>query len=217
MSTNYLKIMSIMDSGKDLEDCIITGNKLKYTNHRIKLNAAFTHMKSLFTGPHENMDDQIFILQKCFGPKGLKTPVGKIVFGKEFNDILTPGIIHAMRSSFTTVYNQIFGKYNNSELFEVTRRYVKVKGKYMIGTASKLRPPQIMCLRSAILGRSENFHKKACIMMNPEYVPENDTEITDLLDKIEVENAVTTDLTEAIKARKLVAVTTMDKIMASCR
>lgn len=221
MTTHYRRLISLIEGGKNIDDCYITGNKLRYTNERIKLNTAFTYMKALFTGPSESMEDQVYILDKCFGPKGLKTSLGEIMFSKEFNDILTPDILYAMKSSFRSTFNQNFGQFNNNgfneELFNATRRYVRVKGKYMIGTVVKLRPPQVMCLRNAILNREENFHKKACIMKNPEYVPEDDNEIDNIMDRIEFENSVTEELTDAINGRKLVAVTTMDKIMASCR
>lgn len=220
----YRKLLSILESGKDVDDCYITGNKLKFTSERIKLNAAFMYMKSMFTGPSESMGDQVYILEKCFDAKGLKTSLGEIIFSVEFNNILTPVILREMESSFRSTFNQNFGQFNfngfNEELFNATRRYVKVKGKYMIGTVSKLRPPQVMCLRNAILNRDDNFHKKACIMMNPEFVPEDDKEekdINDLMDRIEFEQSVTEELMEAIEAKKLVSVATMDKIMASCR
>ena len=221
MVAYYRNLLSLIEGGKDVDDCYITGNKLRYTSERIKLNAAFTHMKALFTGPSESMDDQVYILKNCFGPKGLKTSVGEIIFSEEFNKILTPGILLSMESSFRSTFNQKFGQFNsngfNEELFNATRRYVRVTGKYMIGTVAKLRPPQVMCLRNAILNREENFHKKACVMKNPEYDPENDNEIDNIMDRIEFENSVTEELTDAIAAKKVVAVTTMDKIMASCR
>lgn len=218
---HYRRLLSLIEGGKNIDDCYITGNKLRYSSERIKLNAAFTSMKALFTGPSESMEDQVYILDKCFGPKGLKNSLGEILFSQEFNNILTPEILLDMESSFRSTFNQNFGQFNkngfNEELFNTTRRYVRVKGKYMIGTVSKLRPPQVMCLRNAILNREENFHKKACVMMNPEYTPEDDNEIDNLMDRIEFENSVTEELTDAIAEKKIVAVTTMDKIMASCR
>lgn len=164
--------MSILEGGKNIEDCCITRNKLKYTNYRIKLNTVFTHMKSLFTGTPESMNDQIiYILENCFDSKGLKTSsVGKVIFSEDFNNTLTPEVVlHAMESSFWTVFNQNFGRFANSsfneELFDVARRYVKVRGKYLVGTSTGRK---ILCQRNAILNREEIFHKKACIMMNPE-------------------------------------------------
>lgn len=218
---SYRQLVSLLDS-KEVGNCCITENRLRYSNERIKLNAAFMYMKSLFVGPAELMDDQKWLLEKCFDEKGDKTTLGKTLFSKEFNDALTPAVLCDMETSFRATFNKFMGHFNaggfdDDNLFNATRRYFKVKGKYLMATASKLRPPQVMCLRSTILNREDNFHKKACVMRNPEYVPEDDKEIDNLLDRIESSGSVTNELLSAIEANKVVAIAMMDKIMASCR
>ena len=216
---NVGKLVSIINN-KNIEDCKITGNKLKYSQERIKLNAAFMYMKSLFVGPLEYMEDQKWILENCFDYKGNKTEIGKIILSDYFNFIMTPEVQEKMKSSFRGTFQKFYWEFNrerfNEDLYEGTRHYFRVKGKYLIETVSKLRAPQVMCLRNTILNKDTNFHKKACVMKNPEYDDE-ENDINGILDNIESANMVTDELINAINEKKVVSIAMIDKIVASCR
>ena len=225
---DYRKICALLES-KKIEDCVITKNKLGYTPERLQLNASLLYMKSTMIGPEDLFEDQMWILGNCFGDKGEKTPLGTVLFSYDFCSALTPAATRRMGEGclmFRDIYMNYIQKFvnedvTNEELFNATKRYFKIKGKYLMALVSRLHPPQVMCLRNAFFNREENFNKKACIMKHPEYNTDEDPliqkELDDLLDTIEYEGEVTSDLLDGLEEKKMMSVAQMDKIQAVCR
>jgi len=197
----YREICSLLEhkNVSDIKKSDITNNHLGYNLERIRLNASLIYMKSLLVGPEDLFNIQVWLLCHSFTDKGEKSPLGKILFDNDFDGVPPPG----------------------QEVFIGTKYYDKVKGKYLMALAGRLRPPQIICLRSALLNREDNFNKRACIMKNPEYNPDNNPEIQkgldNILDIIDYAGNVTEDLLDPLEDNKVIAIAQMDKIQAVCR
>ena len=193
---SYRDICSLLEhkNVSDIKESDIENNHLGYSLERIQLNMSFVKMKSQFVGPEDLFTTQLWLLRHCFTDKGEKSSLGKILFDNDFND--TPPSDQVM----------VIG----------VKYYNKVKGKYLMALAGRLRPPQVICLRSALLNREDNFNKRACVMKNPEYNQDNDPQIErgldNLLDLLDCEGNVSENLLDSIEDKKVIAIAQMDKI-----